>query len=294
MNNEEFYLNPNDVNRELFRTNLDLMSSEFVDGKIIRDDKLPFLMQSKKFVNSIAQARQDLGLTNDKPIYSEPSSSAIHRLMRAPSREKLIEIGIMTYSERVAKESQEIIDDATKAIGSADGTEEIASLERTIEDMVEGATGYIGYHDPEIRKQVLLRFTIESILKQFSLSDSWYLMVENIILNLEHTDDAYSVAKGSSIVIDNIDSNGDIILRIPTGSTRKKYSEAWQHIAPLLGNPQRKPKVDINRERDLSIVRDMDAGLKTANIARKYFPHITPITDAVSYVHKIYERKSVK
>jgi len=278
----------------LFWLNLGLTSGSIDDGKKLRDDKLPFLLQSSDFISAINQTRKKLGLTNKQPIYSEPSSSAIQRLMRTPSREELIELGLITYDEKAATESQEIIENAAKELKSASTSEEAAIYEDIIKDMSEGATGYLGYHDPSLRKMVFLRFMIENILKQFSLDESWYLIVENVVINKEYVDNAYSVYTDLDIVIDSIDSNGDVILRIPKGSSRKKYADAWKHIAPLVGKPQRKPKVDTNRERDLGIVRDMDAGMKTVQIARKYFPRQTANSDLYSHIHKIYKRKSVK
>ncbi len=282
------------MDAKLRDANLDLFKGGTDNGKKLRDDKLPFLLQSRAFQDCIANAREKLGLKNDEPIYSEPSSSAIQSLMRTPSREELIELGLIPYNTEEASESQKLVEKLQAELRSEKDPEVIELIKKDIEEMSEGATGYLGYHDEESRKRLYTMSVVRQILDRFSLGDSWYAVIENVVLNGSNYDEAYPVSVPDGIVIQEIAQNGDVIVRVSQGSTKQEYVKAWEYVSHFTGTPRKLPKTSSNTPRDLEIIRDMDAGIPTSQVASKYFPDKPQDTDLYSHIHKIYKRKSVK
>lgn len=294
MTDIDFYSNLLKMDAELRDANLDLLSNGTKNGKKLRDDKLPFLLQSSVFQEYIADAREKLGLKNNEPIYSEPSSSAIQSLMRVPSREELIELELIPHSAEAASQSQKIVEELHAELRSEKDPEMVESIKKDIEEMAEGVTGYFGYHDEDSRKRLYLMSIVRQILDRFLLDESWYVVVENIILNGNDYDEAYSVNTPVGVVIQDVTPHGDVIVRVSRGTTKQEYTKAWKHVSQFTGKPRKMPKTSSNITRDLGIVSDMDAGVPTSQIASKYFPGKVPDTDLYSHIHKIYKRKSIK
>lgn len=295
MADDNFYLNLLNMKPEIRDANFELLDKTIATGNLLRDEKLPFLLESPSFMERILDARKKLGLKNKQPIYSEPSSSAIKRLMNAPSREQLMELKLIPYDAEVAAKSRELIELMTESLESETDIESVATINRDIEDMREGATGYLGYHEAETRKFPYINYIIKQILSDSSLDESWYVIVENIILNGHHPDKAYSANLPIGVAIEDITPNGDVIIRVAKGCAKQEYVGAWENISRFTGKSARQPKTDsANKERDLGIIRDMNAGTPVSQVARKYFPHSIFDADLRSYIHKIYKRKSIK
>ncbi|GEM_PF-1144345 len=295
MADDNFYFNLLNMEPELRDANLDLMNKTTANGKKLKDDKLPFLLESPAFIERVINARRKLGLKNEKTIYTDTSSSTIQRLMRVPTREELIELELIPYNAEEAVKSRELIESLCKALETEKDTEAIKSINRDIKEMTEGATGYLGYHDDESRKYLYRDNIIKQILRDSSLDEAWYVIVENIVLNGRHPDEAYLVHVPIGVTIEDIAPNGDAIIRVAKGCTKQEYVEAWKSVSQLTGKPARQPKTNSdNKERDLGIIRDMNAGMPTTQIASKYFPGKAKDTDLISRIHKIYNRKSIK
>lgn len=295
MADDNFYFNLLNMKPELQDVNFKLLSKASTTGKQLRDDKLPFILESPAFIERIFDARKKLGLKNEKTIYSEDSSSVISRLMRLPTRDELIELGLVQYNSEEAVKSQELIDLLTESLKTEKDPEAIESTIRDIEDMAEGASGYLVSPDEDYRKNLLKNSIIEQILKESALEKSWYALVENIVLNGRHPDDAYLVHVPIGVSIEETAANGDVVVRIAKGCSKQQYMDAWKYISRLSGKPTRQIKTDSdNKKRDLGIIRDMNAAIPVSQVARKYFPHRAFDADLRSYIHKIYKRKSVK
>lgn len=295
MADDDFYFNLLNMKPELRDANFVLLSKTTADGKRLKDDRLPFLLESPAFIERVIDARRKLGLKNEKTIYTDTSSSTIQRLMRVPTREELIELELIPYNAEEAVESQELIESLREALETEKDTEAIESIKRSIEEMAEGVTGYLGYHDEESRKYLYRDNIIKQILRESSLGEEWYVIVENIVLNGRHPDETYLVHVPIGVTIEDIAPNGDVIIRVAKGCTKQEYMEAWKSVSRLTGKSARQPKTNSgNKERDLGIIRDMNAGMPTAQIASKYFPGKAKDTDLISRIHKIYSRKSIK
>lgn len=295
MADDDFYFNLLNMNPEIRDVNFKLLSRTTTAGKNLRDDKLPFLLQSPAFIERIVDARQKLGLNNKKTIYSEDSSSVIKRLMRVPTRDELIELELIPFNTQESTESLQLIQSLRESLKTEKDPEAIASIHRDIEDMAEGASGYLGYHDDESRKYLYKDSIIKQILRGSSLDESWYVIVENIVLNGRYPDEAYTVHVPIGVTIKEIAQNGDIVIRVAKGCTKQEYVRAWGSISRFTGKPRRQPKTNSNnKERDLGIIQDMNAGMPTAQIAAKYFPGDVHDSDLYSRIHKIYKRKSIQ
>lgn len=295
MADDNFYFNLLNMKPELRDANFKLLAKTTATGKRLRDDKLPFLLESPAFFERIIDARQKLGLKNKRTIYSEDSSSVINRLMRLPTRDELIRLGLVPYNAEQAAQAQKLIGLLTESLKTEKDPEAIESINRDIEDMAEAASGYLVSPDEDYRKYLLKNSVIEQILRDSSLDKSWYVIVENIILNGRHPDEMYTVNVPIGVSIEEIAPNGDVIIRVAKGCTKLEYVGAWGKISRFTGKPTRQPKADSkNKNRDLGIVRDMNAGIPTTQIASKYFPGKTQDTDLFSHIHKIYKRKSIK
>lgn len=295
MTDENFYLDWLNMKPELRDANFELLDDKIASGKSLRNDKLSFILESPKFMKRITDARQKLGLKNEKTIYSEPSSSVINRLMRLPTRDELIKLGLVPYNAEQAVKARELIELLTESLKTEKDPEAIESINRDIDDMTDDASGYLVSPDEDFRKYLLKNSVVEKILKESSLDKSWYVIVENIILNGRHPDEAYSVNVPVSVSIADIAPNGDVIIRVAKGSTKQEYVKAWEKVSRFTGKPARQPKTNSdNKERDLGIIRDRNAGMTTTQIASKYFPGQSQDTDLASYIHKIYKRKSIK
>lgn len=292
---DNFYFNLLNMKPELRDANFKLLGKTTAAGKRLRDDKLPFILESPTFLERIIDARHKLGLKNKKTIYSENSSAVINRLMRLPTRDELIRLGLVPYDAEQAAQAQELIGLLTESLKTEKDPEAIESIKRDIDDMAEAASGYLVSPDEDYRKYLLKNSVIEQILRDSSLDKSWYVIVENIILNGRHPDNAYVVNVPIGVTIEDVTPNGDVIIRIAKGCTKQEYLEAWKNVSRFTGEPIRQPKTDSkNKRRDLGIVRDMNAGIPTSQIASKYFPDKIQDTDLFSHIHKIYKRKSIK
>lgn len=290
-----FYFNLLNMEPELRDANFDLLTRTTASGKRLKDDRLPFLLESPAFIERVIDARRKLGLKNEKTIYSDTSSCTIQRLMRVPTREELIELKLIPYNAEEAVKSRELIKLLRESLEVEKDTEVVESINRDIQEMAEGATGYLGYHDDESRKYLYRDSVIKQILRESSLDEAWYVIVENIVLNGRHPDETYSVLVPIGVTIEDTAPNGDVILRVAKGCTKQEYIEAWKTVSRFTGEPARQAKTNsANKERDLAIIRDMNAGMPTAKVASKYFPGKIQDTDLISHIHKIYNRKSIK
>ncbi len=294
MADDNFYFNLLNMKPELRDANLDLLSKATTHGKRLKDDRLPFLLESPIFMERVIDARRKLGLKNEKPIYADISSSTIQRLMRVPTREELIELELIPYNAEEAVKSQELIESLRKALETEKDSKAIKSINRDIEEMTEGATGYLGYHDDESRKYLYRDNIIKQIISESSLDESWYVIVENIVLNGRYPDEAYMVHVPIGVTIEDTAPNGDAIIRVAKGCTKQEYMEAWKSISRFTGKPRKMPKTSSNIVRDLGIVKDMNAGMTPRQAAVKYFPGRAVTLDLINHIHKIYDRKSVK
>ena len=294
MADDNFYFNLLNMEPELRDANLDLLSKTTANGKRLKDDRLSFLLESPAFIERVINARRKLGLKNEKTIYSDTSSSTIQRLMRVPTREELIELKLIPYNAEEAVKSRELIELLRESLEAEKDTEVIESINRNIEEMAEGATGYLGYHDDESRKYLFRDNIIKQILKDSSLDEAWYVIVENIVLNGRHPDEAYMVHVPIGVTIEDTAPNGDVIIRIAKGCTKQEYVEAWKSVSRFTGKPRKMPKTSSNTVRDLGIVKDMNAGMTPRQAAAKYFPGRAVTLDLINHIHKIYNRKSVK
>lgn len=290
----DFYTKWLNMDKKLFDANAELLNVHLDESKKIRDEKLAFLLQSTIFQDYVAQCREELGISHILPDYSEPSSSIINKNMRVPTRDELIELGIIPFNEQEALESKQIIKDLKSALKNETRADVILGIENEIKEMAEGATGYLGYYDEEQRKYSYRDYIVRQILTRFSLDEAMYVVVENILVNRDNIDDVYTYDIPAGVVIDGIASNGDINVVVSKNSTKEDYVNAWKQISRFVDKPKRLPKTSQNVERDLAIIRDKDAGMSLRELASRHFPNKPYNSDLGAEIQQIYRRKSIK
>jgi hypothetical protein len=118
---------------------------------------------------------------------------------------------------------------------------------------------------------------VSKILGEHKLSEAWRNYTEDCVVSkLDPEISRVTFPTAKNIRIEDINADGEVLLRLRPGLKREDYERAWHVISKPLGEAPRLDKSYSNVKRNQQMLQDKESGMTYKEIAKKHYPSQDP------------------